>query len=140
MLYLYAGVHFHKVKVAVLIYQKLNGTYAFVINGIASGYGGFAHFGTQFIGHKRARAFFYKFLVAALYATIALAKVTCCTKLVACYLYFYVAWFFYKFFHVYAIVFETSSGLSFGSVVCTLHFARFPYNTHTLTTTTCGGF
>src|ERR1700744_5939903 len=32
MLYLYTGIHFHKIEVAVLIYQELNGTHAFIVN------------------------------------------------------------------------------------------------------------
>src|SRR5262245_7890738 len=111
MFYLYTGVHFHKVEVAVLINQKLNGTYTFVTNGRSSLNSVISHAFTQFGRHKGRRRFFYQLLVTALNGAIPFAEVAYFSIAVAGHLYFNVAWFFHKLFHVNAVVLERSAGL-----------------------------
>src|SRR5690606_29770355 len=106
MLYLYTGVHFHKVEVAMLIYQELDGTHAFVTNSRRRFLGSFAHCGTQFVCHKRRRRFFYQFLMAPLNRAVALTHVAYITKLVTGNLYLYMAGLFHKFLHINAVIFK----------------------------------
>src|SRR3989339_1277010 len=53
MLYLYTGIHFHEVEVAVFIYEEFYCTSSFLIYSHGSFNGGLAHFFTQLRGHER---------------------------------------------------------------------------------------
>src|SRR3569833_4285073 len=107
MLYLYTGVHLHKVEVAVFINQKLYSTGAFVFNGFCAFNGGFAHFLAQLLGHKWRWRFFHQLLVAALYRAVAFAQVANFAKLVTNNLYFYMSRVLHIFFKVHAIITES---------------------------------
>src|SRR5690606_33581753 len=91
MLYLNAGIHFHEIEIAVLVYKELYSSHAFVTYGCSSFLSSFAHSGPQFIGNEGRRRFFYQLLVTTLNRAIALTHVAEVAILVACHLNFDVA-------------------------------------------------
>ena len=76
MLHLQACVHFHKVEVAVVRVQKLDGTGSLVANGTRQIAGSFVHAGTNIVTSLKAgrRALLDKLLVATLHRALALAE------------------------------------------------------------------
>src|SRR5690606_31034247 len=52
MFYLDSGVHLHEVELLVLVYQKLHGTYTFIVNRFGGTDGSFPHLLSQLRGHK----------------------------------------------------------------------------------------
>jgi hypothetical protein len=70
MLHLNAGVHFHKVKIAVAIQQKLHGARPHIVNGLSGPHRCIPHFLAQVCRQGWARGFFQQLLVAALNGTI----------------------------------------------------------------------
>src|SRR5450432_1972920 len=92
MFYLYAGIHFHEIKIAVLVYKKLNRSHTFIVNSRCSFYCGLTHPLSKFWCHKRRRRFFYQLLMTALYRTISFTKMAHPSILITCNLYFYMPW------------------------------------------------
>ena len=66
MLYLQAGIHFHKIEI-VAIEQKLNGAGAHIVNGFGRGKGTFAHLLTHGIANAGGWCFLNDLLMAALH-------------------------------------------------------------------------
>ena len=55
MLHLDPRIHFHEIKIAVLIHEELNRSNTFIIDGAGGFLGGLSHFVTEFVRHKRRR-------------------------------------------------------------------------------------
>ena len=49
MLHLNTGVHFHEIEVAVFVYEELDGSNTFVVDGLSAVDGRFTHAFTQFL-------------------------------------------------------------------------------------------
>src|SRR6185437_3425182 len=109
---------------------KLNGAGAFVLYGLGAFDGGVAHFFTQFFGHKRRWRFFHQFLMAPLYGTIALRKVTNFTVLVANHLDLDVTRILDILFKIHTVITECRSGFSPCRIPGSLKFIVFPNNAH----------
>src|SRR5690606_21735637 len=88
MLHLDTRVHFHKIEIAVLIYQKLNCSCTFIIHSFSTFNGCFSHSSSKIWSYKRGRGFLYQFLMSSLDRTISLGQVANGSILVTDYLYF----------------------------------------------------
>src|SRR6187399_737430 len=106
MLHLYTGVHFHEIKIAILINKKFNSAYTFITDGTCCLLCCITHFLTKLICHKWRWRFFYQLLMTALNRTISFTEMTDISKLITGNLYLYMTGLFYKFFHVDAIIFK----------------------------------
>ncbi len=102
--YLNTCIHLHKEEVSMFVNQKLYRTNTFIVYRSRSFFCRNAHFFTQPVCHKWRRCFFNQFLMSSLYRTISLRHVANITMLISCNLYFYMAWFFNKLFHIHSIV------------------------------------
>src|SRR5690606_493945 len=70
MLHLNARIHLHKIKVTVLINQKLDCSCTFVVHSFSTFNGRFSHSSSKFRGYKRRGRLLYQFLMSSLYRTI----------------------------------------------------------------------
>ena len=69
------GVHLHKIKVIIIIEQKLDSAGVSVVYGLCCGDCGHAHTLSQAFAHRRARRYLEDLLVAALDRAVAFAQV-----------------------------------------------------------------
>ena len=134
------GVHFHEIKLAVFVHQKLDRTRAFVADGLRTFDGRLTHFFAQFGRNDGRGGFFYQLLMAALNRAIALRQVAHLAVLVAHNLDFDVAGFFHKFFEIQTVVAKSRRRLHAGIVPGFFKFRFFVYDAHTAPTTASGGF
>ena len=92
VLYLQAGVHFHKEEGAVHVVEEFHGAGADVVDGLGGFDGRFAHGFAGVFAQARGGGFFQHFLVAALNRTVALGQVDAFAALVTEHLNLHVAW------------------------------------------------
>ena len=140
MFYLDTCIHFHKVEVAVLVYQEFYSTSTLIFDGFSCFYSCFSHFGTKFIGHKGRRSLLSEFLVTALYRAISFGKVASFSILVTYDLDFDMARLFYEFFHIHTIITESCCSLLSSALESLLEVFFFPYSTHSFSSTSGSGF
>src|SRR2546428_554908 len=76
MFHLYARVHLHEIKVAMLINEKLNGANSFITDCLACFDCGLSHLLTQFLRYKWGWTFFGKLLMSSLNRTISFTQMT----------------------------------------------------------------
>src|SRR5439155_12543976 len=72
MFYLYAGIHFHEIEIAVPVNKEFNCTHAFIANGGRCLFCCLSHLVPKLIGHKWRRRFFNQFLMTPLDGTVPL--------------------------------------------------------------------
>ncbi len=75
MLDLNTRVHFHEIKVAGIIDQKLHRAGILITDRLRQFHAGVSHFFAQSLGHERRRTFLNHFLVAPLDGAIAFTQV-----------------------------------------------------------------
>ena len=124
----------------MLIYKKFYGTCAFIFDRFGSLDSSFAHSLAEFVGHKRRRRFFGKFLVSSLDRAVAFGEVASFAELVSYDLDFDMSRFLNEFFHIHTIITESSGGLLSSALEGFFEVFFFPYSTHTLSSSTSGGF
>src|SRR3982750_4399470 len=125
---LYSRVHFHEIKIAVLVNKEFNSADTLIIDGTGCFFCCVSHFLTQLWCHKWRWRFFYQFLMPALNGAISFAEVTNSSILVTSNLYFNMPWLFNEFFHVNPIILECRTGFCFCCIVRSLNFRFFPHN------------
>jgi len=124
------GIHFHEIKIPVLVYKEFNSTHTFIIDGTGSFLGSFTHFIAKLRCHEWRWRFFNKFLMSSLNAAVTLTQVTGLSVLVAGDLYFDMAGFLDIFFHVHAVVSKCCTCFLPGTFPGTLYVFILPDYTH----------